>query len=98
LVGCLLDQGRYALKPGHLCRAQASLAGHQLETIRTPPHHNRLDDTLLPYGMRQLLQTLGIEVLPGLLWIGPNLRHGKIDQLRIAGNVDPLKERSQPPA
>ena len=56
--------------PGQLGSPQPALPGDQLVDVIPPPDGQRLQDAVLPDGLRQLVQRPGGEDLPGLGRVG----------------------------
>jgi len=55
-------------------------------------HHDRLQEPMGLQGTGELLQPLGIEMLPWLIGVGVHLRYREMHQRRIANRVCAFQE------
>ena len=85
------DDGRHLVKPRHAGSPPAALAGDDLVVARLQlAHRQGLDDAVLPNGVRQIRQRIGVKLLAGLSGTAFHLRNGEVQAalfLRIFHHV-----------
>ena len=97
LVVGLYHNSRNLTEPGQPAGAPAPLAGNDLvHPAGQAAHHHRLQHAVLPDGIRQLGQRLGLEGLAGLLLVRLDIRDPQRHQAAAVGRLVIQKKRVQP--